>query len=136
MQKLYIKSTTSTPEIHFSPDDNIFLIRGISSPEDVRTTYLPVIEWVNNFIAEVIEQEPNKYTVEDPLRFQTELTYFNSSSAKFLFDIYCELKRLSQSGIPVVIEWIHKTEDIDMKEAGVDISLLAGMEFSYIKKNK
>jgi hypothetical protein len=136
MQKLYIKSTTSTPEIHFSPDDNIFLIHGISSPEDVRTTYLPVIEWVKNFVDEIIEQEPNRYTTEDPLRFQTELIYFNSSSAKFLFDIYCELKRLSQLGIPVVVEWVHEPEDIDMIDAGLDISLLAGMEFTYIKKNK
>jgi hypothetical protein len=136
MQKLYIKSTTSTPEIHFSPEDNIFLIRGISSPEDVRTMYYPVIEWVKNFIDEVIEQEPNRYTSEDPLRFQTELTYFNSSSAKFLFDIYCELKKLSQSGIPVVVEWVHEPEDIDMKDAGLNISSLAGMEFTYIKKNK
>ena len=134
MQKLYIKSTTSTPEIHFSPDDNIFLIRGISAPEDVRTMYYPVIEWVKNFIDEIIDKEPFRYTTEHPLRFQTELKYFNSSSAKFLFDIYFELKRLSQSGIAVVIEWIHESNDIDMKEAGVDISLLAGMEFTYIKK--
>ena len=36
----------------------------------------------------------------------------------------------------VVIEWYYDKEDIDLKEAGSDIASLAGMEFTYIQKNK
>ena len=136
MQKLYISPTPNTPEIHFSPEENIFLIHGTSSPEDVRAMYYPVIEWVKIFIEDILEGELNNYSPENPLKLQVDLAYFNSSSAKFLFDIFLELKRLSPSGIPVVVEWFYDEGDIDLKEAGFDIASLAGMEFTYILKNK
>jgi hypothetical protein len=134
MQKLYISPTNTTPEIHFSPQENIFLIRGTSSPEDVREMYYPIIEWVKIFVDDILEKENKSYSIDFPLRFQTDLIYFNSSSAKFLYDIFMELKRLIPAGIPVIIEWFHNEEDIDLKEAGTDIAILAGMDFSYIPK--
>ena len=134
MQKLYISPTPSTPEIHFSPEENIFLIRGTSSPEDVRAMYYPVIEWIKIFVHDVLEGEINNYSPENTLKFQADLAYFNSSSAKFLFDIFSELKRLPPSGVPVVVEWFYDKEDIDLKEAGLDIALLVEMEFTYIQK--
>jgi hypothetical protein len=134
MQKFYIGPTSTTPEIHFSPQDNIFLIRGISSPEDVRAIYYPVIEWIKNYIKELSEAKNIIYTSGSPLRLKTELMYFNSSSAKFLYDIFLEMKRLVPAGIPYVVEWIYDEEDIDLKEAGADIALLVEMEFSYVSK--
>jgi hypothetical protein len=136
MQKLYISPTPITPEIHFSPEENIFLIRGTSSPEDVRAMYYPVIEWIKIFTDDILEGKITNYSPENPLKFQADLAYFNSSSAKFFYDIFSELKRLSLSGIPVVVEWFYEEEDIDLKEAGFDIALLAGMEFTYIPINK
>ncbi len=134
MQKLYISPTPISPEIHFSPEENIFLIRGTSSPEDVRALYYPVIEWTEKFINDILEGKYKNYSSENPLTLQADFEYFNSSSAKFLYDIFLELKRLSPAGIPVVIEWFYDEEDIDLKEAGADIALLAEMEFSYIPK--
>ena len=136
MQQLYIPSTASTPEINFSPEKNILLIKGRSSPEDVRAMYYPVIEWVINFTGSIIEGNSKIYTSENPLRFQSDLIYFNSSSAKFLYDILFELKKLSKVGNHVVIEWFYEEEDLDLKEAGEDIALLAGMEFTFIQKNR
>lgn len=71
-----------------------------------------------------------------PVKLQADLNYFNSSSAKFLFDIFSELNRVTTVGIPVIIEWFHDEEDIDLKEAGNDIAMLAGMEFTYIPKKR
>lgn len=134
MEKLFIRPTNITPEVHFSPQDNIFLIRGISSPEDVRAMYYPVIEWMKEYINEIIATRNLSYTSDSPLRFRTELVYFNSSSAKFLYDIFLEMKRLIPAGIPYIVEWVYDEEDIDLKEAGDDIALLVEMEFSYISK--
>lgn len=134
MHELHITPTESTPEILFSPKDNIFLIRGLSSPEDVRELYYPVIEWIKAFINETIQEGNKIYTPTNPFKFQSDLEYFNSSSAKFIYDIFSELKKLPPHGIPMVVEWYHDEEDIDMKEAGIDISLLAEMEFTYISK--
>jgi hypothetical protein len=77
-----------------------------------------------------------KFDSTNPIRFQIDLSYFNSSSAKFLFDILSELKRLHLLGTPVVVEWYYEDGDPDMKDAGSDISLLVGMEFSFFSKQK
>jgi hypothetical protein len=134
MQKLIIEPTVITPGIRFSPDENVFYIRGKSSPEDVRALYYPVIEWIKEFTGEVLKGGYKIYNNENPLRFQIDLTYFNSSSAKFFFDILIELKKLQAAGLPVKVEWYYEEDDSDMKEAGADISLLVEMEFAYIEK--
>ena len=136
MDKLYISPSSISPEINLSPEDNIFIIRGKSAPEDVRALYLPVYEWVNKFVDDLIHFGPRHYSLVYPLVFRTELYYFNSSSAKFLFDIYMELKRLLAVGIPVVIEWVYDEDDPDIREAGSDIATLLDMEFVFVSQNK
>jgi hypothetical protein len=136
MQNLYIAPTLSSPEVNFSPEENVFVIRGTSSPEDVRAMYYPVIEWFTNFIDTIIKHKTFSYTLESPLRLKIDLDYFNSSSAKFLYDICLELKKFTSAGIPFVIEWYFDEEDIDLKEAGYDISLLVETAFLFIPKNK
>ena len=109
-------------------------MKGISNPEDVRGTYYPVIEWLRNYIDSLLEGNSNHYSNNAPLKFQVDLEYFNSSSAKFLYDIFFELKRLASSRIPIIVEWIYDEEDTDMQEAGSDIAMLLEMEFTYIPK--
>ena len=136
MQKLYIESTPTTPEVRFSPAENIFSIKGTSSPEDVRAMYYPVIEWIKIFVDDVLEGELTLFSSDNPVRFQCDLEYFNSSSAKFLFDIFSELKRLQSKEIGVDVEWYYDAEDGDQKEAGADIAILVEMEFIFIAKTR
>jgi hypothetical protein len=134
MQKLIIDPGNRTPSIMLSPDENVFYIRGTSSPEDVRKLYYPVIEWINTFTEEILKVEYKTLNNENPLRFQFDLKYFNSASAKFFFDILSKLNMLPSAGIPVNVEWYYNEEDTDMKEAGIDFSYLLGMEFTFIPK--
>jgi hypothetical protein len=134
MQDLYIKPTANTPEVQFYPEQNKLKISGISTPEDVRALYYPVIEWVQIFISKLTKGEYKRYTDDDPLIFQIDLSYFNSTSAKFFFDILMELKKAEQVNVPLKVEWYHDAEDIDMKDAGIDIAALAEMQFVYISK--
>lgn len=136
MEKLLISPTLTTPEIHFSAEENIFRISGTSSPEDVRALYYPVIDWIKLFVDNIVNGTIDKYSTENPVKFEIDLLYFNSSSAKFLYDIFSELKRIAPSGIPVIVEWYHEKDDHDLKEAGSDISLLAGMEFIFVPKEE
>jgi hypothetical protein len=136
MQKLHISQTATTPEIKLSPWENQFFIRGTSSPEDVRALYYPVIDWMKEFIDDAIGGEYKMFDKDNPVQFHIDLTYFNSSSAKFIYDILTELKRLLSAGIPVKVWWSYDEEDSDMKEAGADIALLVEMEFSYVVKPK
>lgn len=135
MQKLIIEPERRAPSIMLSPDENLFYIRGNSSPEDVRKLYYPVIEWINKFIEEILKSEFRPFNDENPLRFQFNLNYFNSSSAKFFFDMLVEFKKLSPAGIPVIVEWYYDEDDTDMKDAGVDLSKLLEMAFNFIPKH-
>jgi hypothetical protein len=134
MEKLYISSTKSTPEIHFSPEENLFLIRGISSPEDVRSIYYPVIAWIKRLSASIQNRNITMFTAENPIKFTIDLSYFNSSSAKFLNDIFSELKTLHDSGTQSVVNWHYEENDPEMKEAGSYLAEIAGLEFNYIEK--
>jgi len=134
METLLISATQTTPEIRFSVEDNIFRMSGTSRPEDVRAMYYPVIDWIKGLSDNILNNNINFFSEQNPLRFQVELMYFNSSSAKFLYDIFLELKRISSSGIPVIIEWFYEKDDTDMLDAGNDIALLIDMEFTYVLK--
>jgi hypothetical protein len=134
MQPLHIPATNNSPEIILKPRENDFIIRGTSAPEDVRSLYYPVIEWIKLFIDDILEGEFKIYNPSNPLRFKIDLEYFNSSSAKFLYDILLELKRLPKETHPVFVEWYYDEVDTDMLDAGTDISQLAGIEFTFIPK--
>lgn len=134
MEKLIIEPTHITPDIRLIPDDNIFSIIGMSAPEDVRSLYYPVIEWMNKFHEEVLSGNYRIFNESNPMVFKIDLNYFNSASAKFLFDILLAFKKVADAGIPTIIEWYYEEDDIDMKEAGEDISELVEMELKYIIK--
>jgi hypothetical protein len=134
MENLLIRPTQTSPEISFSLEDNLFRISGTSRPEDVRAIYYPVIDWIKELTEKLLNGEINKFSAENPLIFQIDLIYFNSSSAKFLFDIFSELKMIAPSGIPVIVSWYYEKDDPDMLEAGNDFASLAEMEFTYIPK--
>lgn len=132
MEKLHINPTPNTPEIVFSPADNIFEISGISAPEDVRAIYYPVIDWFSKFSGE-IRSGSYVFTARNPLVIKVKLEYFNSSSTKFLFDIFTELKHLKDNRVPVIVEWHYDENDPDIKDAGRDIASILGMEFTYVE---
>ena len=132
MKSFIHKATDLSPEILLAPAENKFVISGKSAPEDVRGLYYPVVEWMEDFVAEV--RKNNTFTEEKPLLLKLDLEYFNSSSAKFLFDIFTQLKELNNDGVPVEIEWHYDEEDIDLREAGEDLALLCELPFRYCQK--
>jgi len=134
MKSFIHKATDLTPEIILAPAENRFIIAGKSAPEDVRGLYYSVIEWMEEFVAET--KKGHNYTDANPFRLKLDLEYFNSSSAKFLFDIFEQIKEMSNDGIPVEIEWYYDEEDEDLREAGEDLALLAELKFSYFPKTR
>ena len=134
MKSLKFNADHNKPEIILSTEENIFRIAGKSAPEDVRELFYPVIEWLTEFAGEL--KTTNIFSDAKPLVFKVDLAYFNSSSAKFLYDIFTILKEIGESKIPVVVEWHYDDEDIDLKEAGEDMALLSGLEFKYCAKNR
>lgn len=134
MESLFIAGSDFSPEIKLSHKESTFYLRGNSRPEDVREMYLPVLSWLSEY-REFLNNQPVKfYSEENPLVFEFDFGYFNSSSAKFLYDIMQELKKIRTSGVKLSTAWCYEEDDIDMKEAGEDLAILAEIDLIYIKK--
>ncbi len=133
MEKLVIDATSHSPAIVFDPGAGKFTITGVSRPEDVRAFYYPVLEWLRTFLQDEIHTGKTVYDEDHPLILEIRLKYFNSSSAKFLFDIFSEIGQLKEAGQKVIIRWYYDEGDDDMLEAGEELSEIAEIPFEYIE---
>ncbi len=135
MEKLYIKSSEYIPEITLSPSDNVFSIKGISRPENIRLIYEPVIGWMTEY-RNVLAEDHSVYSEQKPFILKLDLEYFNSSTVKFLFDIIRIVKSMKEEGTPVVIQWIYESDDQDCREAGEDLASLAEIDFMFVERQQ
>ena len=52
------------------------------------------------------------------MTFQFKLTYFHSTSAKFIADILHLLDSFYMDGFDMRVKWYYHKEDLEMKESG------------------
>jgi len=132
MNPLIFDATEITPAIIFDPELDRFEITGVSRPEDVRSFYEPVNEWLRAFQKEVIEEGKRKYDDQNPLVLKVSLSYFNSSSAKYLYDVMHFLNLLHINGSKVRIDWYYLEEDEDLRDAGKELADMLEMTFNFV----
>lgn len=131
MNPLILQASNTTPQVEFKPSERKLTISGYSRPENVRDFYVPILNWLENFYNELTEKKSKSENTQ-PIEFQFKLVYFNSSSAKFLYDIIIILNQIQNAGIPVTINWYYDKEDSELREAGEDLSELAQVPFNFI----
>ncbi|HRE98102.1 MAG TPA: DUF1987 domain-containing protein, partial [Flavobacteriales bacterium] len=79
MELLHIEATEKTPLVKFDPANGAFEIRGKSIPQDADSFYIPILEWMEEYV-----NNPNSIT-----KVVLDLEYFNiSSSKRILFILY------------------------------------------------
>ena len=136
MEPLRLDGTDLSPEIILDPGQHHFSITGVSRPEDVRSFYYPVIEWCNKLETEFVDTGKIKFDKEHPLKLTIKLKYFNSSSAKFLYDIFIVFGKISRKDQQVEIDWYYDEGDDDMLDAGQEMSDIAEIPFSFIENKE
>ena len=97
-----------TPHVELTPTS--CLIRGECYPENISEWSDPVLK----ALEECLGNDESEFKVD------IELYYFNSSSAKFLFDFFEFLEESAEGGKSIVINWRYRAEDDTMQEAGED----------------
>jgi hypothetical protein len=85
METIEIKDTASSPGIILNPETGEFIFTGRSLPEDPMEFYEPVLGWIENYIANPI----------DNAKFEFKLTYFNTASSKVFFNIFQTIDKLN-----------------------------------------
>ena len=130
MAPLLIEPTEFTPRINFDIGRRIFEMSGESRPEDIRTFFVPVFNWLGQLKDSIIQ---NRASVNlDKITFNIKLNYFNSSSAKYVMSVLDKLEQIHKSGLPVEVNWSYDIMDVEMKETGEEFEKLLDIRFHYI----
>jgi hypothetical protein len=108
-------ATEKTPAVRLDPAAGTLVIHGCSIPENADRFYGPLYDAVDRYAL-----HPATRTV-----VEVDLQYFNSSTSKYLLDVFKRLEDLHAARTStVVLEWRHAADDLDMKEAGEDYRAL------------
>jgi SiaC family regulatory phosphoprotein len=108
-KKLDIEATSRTPAVTFDFDNHHLKISGESYPEDVTEFYGPVFTALDNYLNSLGNNK---------CRFEFELIYLNSSSAKAIMMLMDKLEDAAKKGGQVEIHWFYDHEDDTMQELG------------------
>jgi hypothetical protein len=110
MKNFYMEGSDKTPSIKLDAESGEMEFSGKSIPENSADLYEPVMEWIDNYI-----KAPAENTI-----FVVKLEYFNTSSSKYLLEIFRRFEELFRTGKKVAVQWYYELEDEDMQESGDD----------------
>jgi hypothetical protein len=129
MRKLMIDQKPSSPKVILDPEKKIFIIAGESRPPDVREFYGQILEWLREYGSHLMKSEDK----HDPVIFNFNFEYFNSSSGKLILDVCKLLATLHSKGLNITVNWHFEKNDDDMLEAGKEISRIVKIPFEYVE---
>ena len=135
MKSLQITGTPVSPAIEFNIESRVLEISGHSRPENARDFYFPLIQWLEDLNVFVLNNKLVNIDVE-PFSFKFKYIYFNSSSAKFIYDIIILLNGFQKEGFPVKIYWYFDEDDDELREAGEELSDMANAPFLYVETKR
>ncbi len=123
MKKLYIKAERKTPLVDFDPFAGVFRLKGRSIPENTYDFYTVVMHWLDEYLKMPAEKSVLNF----------ELDYFNTSSSKFLLEMFKKLKTLERTDREFLVRWHFETGDEEMMETGRDFMELLNLNFEFIE---
>jgi hypothetical protein len=111
MENLIIEATKSTPKIILDCENNKFVFKGKSYPENTKEFYAPVAVWIDNYF----KQFSDKNTT-----IEFDINYLNSSSIKFFFDIFDIFEQIQSENNILKVKWFYDKDDDMGLEIGED----------------
>ena len=126
MRKLFIKETLNSPKVILDPSKKRFEITGKSFPENSRTFYQPVFDWINDLASEPPGEKINLSLIYE---------YISSSSVITLKQLLTKIKTLSEQGVLIQVLWYYDAGDPDIKEIGEEYNKLIGLDIQFVEKS-
>ena len=123
MDNLRIEGTKQTPDIEFNASTGILNISGRSIPENTFEFFNPVLTWLDDYAAVA----PDKTVIN------VSLEYFNTSSSKYILEIFKRLKNIMNDGKEVLVKWYYEEDDEEMMETGEDYEDVSGLPFEILE---
>jgi hypothetical protein len=113
MENLLITAQERSPHVEFNFTTGLFTIVGESYPDDASKVFGPIFDALDSYLSQVRST---------PVRFEIELVYFNSSSAKALMNMFKRLEAAAAKGQKIDVYWRFAADDETMREFGEDFS--------------
>ena len=113
MDNLVIAATERSPAVDFDFQAGRLSLKGESYPEDASIVFGPIFAALDRFLGQAEGRD---------VRFDFELIYFNSSSAKALMNMFQLMDKAAANGVRIVVNWVYAPDDETMKEFGEDFS--------------
>ncbi|KTS25636.1 Fe-S oxidoreductase [Methylobacterium indicum] len=112
MDRIQIPATSRSPLVDFDFPAGRLVLRGESYPEDAAAFYGPLLQALRGHLDEG----------GGPLTVDVALSYFNSSSAKALMNLFMPLEDAAGEGRDVTVRWLYAEGDDTIAEAGEDFA--------------
>lgn len=119
MKPLIINGTEDTLEVVLNKEDGLISFRGKSYPEDIESFFVPVVDWIEEYISDPVERTTVMFRLE----------YFNTSTSRKLLEILLDLEKINEQGRDIRVEWYYNAEDDDIFSAGRKFSVLSKLPF-------
>ena len=126
MNSLKIEATTFTPEINFDIENNKLSFLKVSKPANAFEFYKPIFEFIDNF-----EKSKVKSKVVNELVIDFNFDYFNTATAKIIYELLEKFKKIQKQGVDVIINWYYHYDDDDLLEEGEIMSEAIDLPFNF-----
>ncbi|MBE9607685.1 DUF1987 domain-containing protein [Acetobacteraceae bacterium H6797] len=113
MERITLAATDRSPMVDFDFEGGALRLEGEAYPEDAASFFGPLLQALGQFL----ESEPGR-----PIRFDVALSYFNSSSAKALMNMFMLLEDAAEDGQDITVRWHYIEGDDTLQEAGDDFA--------------
>lgn len=118
MENINYLATEKTPEINFDFENGVFLVRGISIPENTVDFYHGLI-----FALREYAKTPQPESI-----LKIGLEYFNTSTSVIILKLLNALELAENSKVKVI--WYYEEDDIEMEEVGLDFKEMTSVPFN------
>ncbi|HIB20431.1 MAG TPA: DUF1987 domain-containing protein [Rhodospirillales bacterium] len=108
MDNLEIEGTFKNPSVSFDAHAGLLELEGKSIPERTGEFYEPLLDWIEEYLAENHEMT----------NVDLNLEYCNSSSTRYVLDILQKFEAFAQKGNSVKVIWKYEEDDEDMHNLG------------------
>jgi hypothetical protein len=125
MRKLLIKETLNSPKVILDPSKKRYEISGKSFPENSKTFYQPVFDWIT---------EAATTLTDEKIHLSLTFEYISSSSVITLKQLLSKIKALSEKGLSLQILWYYDSNDQDIKEIGEEYQKLVDIDMQFVEK--
>ncbi len=122
MEVISIKADKRSPEVVFDGNKGTFSVSGNSYFSDTAEFYRPLMKYIEEYA-----KNPQNET-----RLKFKLENLNSSSTKYILDMFKAFDKLHRSGNTVTCEWHYSVDDDEIREDGREYSRLFSFSIELI----